>query len=83
MKDTKLINCGNYFQSKYFEEVCQALEQGDTVKVYISCIGHTRNNMTQEDYKAGLVKKYGDRLLVKAHEGVCCYSYSYSLAKGK
>ena len=43
----KTINCGNDFHEERFNEVCEALEQGETVEIYISCIGHTRNNMAR------------------------------------
>ena len=75
----KLIDCGNDFYIGHFNEVCAELEKGETVRVYINCIGHTRNNMSQEAYKRELVKKYGDKLEVMCSEGVCSYSYSYSL----
>lgn len=81
MKKEKLINCGNDYYEKYFNEVCEALEQGETVKVYIDCIGHTRNNMSQEAYKRALTNKYGERLTVKLDEGAYSYSYIYTLAE--
>ncbi len=74
-----LVNCGNDYYTEYFDEVCNHLESGETVQVYINCIGHTRNNYTQEAYKQALVKKYGDRLEVKCSNGVCSYHYEYKL----
>lgn len=73
------INGGNSFHEKAFNDICKELEQGESVKVFIDCIGHTRNNDEQEAYKEALVKKYGDRLAVKCSEGVCSYNYSYKL----
>ena len=73
------VNCGNSFYEDKFEKVCEELEKGELVDIYIDCIGHTRNNMTQEVYKKALVTKYGDKLEVIFHEGVCSYSYSYKL----
>lgn len=81
MEKAKLIDCWNDFYKERFDEVCKELEQGERVKVYIDCIGHTRNNMAQEAYKRALVKKYGERLIVKISEGACSYSYSYSLTE--
>lgn len=80
MKKEKMINCGNDFYEKYFNEVCEALEQGETVQVYIDCIGHTRNNMAQSEYKSALMKKYGERLTVKTNAGAYSYSFTYRLA---
>lgn len=74
-----LIDCGNYFHEKAFNEVCEALEQGETVRVYIDCIGHTRNNYEQETYKEKLIDKYGSKLNVKCSNGACSYSYEYKL----
>lgn len=78
-KEAKWINCGNDFYSEHFDKVCEMLEQGERVHVYIDCIGHTRNNMSQTAYKRALEKKYGERLKVTTHEGACCYSYDYEL----
>lgn len=77
--EAKLINCGNDFYSKHFDEVCEALESGETVEVYIDCIGHTRNNWAQDSYKKALVEKYGDRLSVTTEHGAYCYSHTYAL----
>lgn len=79
MKKAKFISGGNYFRKECLDEMCKALEGGDAVEVGISCIGHTRNNMEQENYREALEKKYGDRLIVKENGGVCSYSYTYSL----
>lgn len=75
----KLINGKNYFNKDSFNEMCQELEKGEEIEVYIDCIGHTRNNMEQESYKESLVEKYGSQLDVAYHDGVCSYSYSYKL----
>ena len=79
MANGKLINCGNDFYEGYFNKLCTELESGETVEVYIDCIGHTRNNMSQEAYKRKLVEKYGDQLEVAVDNGAYCYSYYYSL----
>ena len=75
----KLINGQNYFNETAFNEACEALEQGETVKMYIDVIGHTRNNNEQEAYREALENKYGSRLKVEKSEGGYSYSYSYSL----
>lgn len=75
-----LINGGNYFHEKAFNEICEALEKGgEAVRVGIDCIGHARNNNEQEAYKEALEKKYGDRLQITKRDGVNSYSYSYEL----
>ena len=75
----KVLNAGNYFHEKGFNEICAALENGEAVEVYIDVIGHSRNNQEQEVYKEELQLKYGDRLQVERVEGGFSYSYQYSL----
>ena len=75
----KTINGGNYFHEKAFNEICEALEKGEAVQVYIDCIGHTRNNYEQETYKEALIKKYSDRVKTDKLDGSYSYSYVYSL----
>ena len=75
----KTINGGNYFHEKAFNEICEALEKGETVAVYIDCIGHTRNNNEQEAYLEALKEKYQNRLKVDRNEGAYSYSYTYEL----
>lgn len=58
-----LINCKNYFNEESFQVVCEALEAGKDVQIYIDCIGHTRSYYESERYKEALEKKYGKRLL--------------------
>ena len=79
MNNAKTIDCGNYFHDSRFKLVCEALEQGETVKVYIDCIGHTRNNFEQETYKEALIEKYADKLNVELLKGAFSNSYCYSL----
>lgn len=76
---SKLVNGQNYFNPISFNEICEALEQGETVSVYIDCIGFTRNNNEQEAYKEALTKKYGDRIQAERFDGGFSYSYSYQL----
>ena len=75
----KTINGGNYFHERAFNEVCEALEKGESIEVYIDVIGHSRNNYEQEAYKEALENKYGDRLKVEKNDGAYSYSYSYRL----
>lgn len=79
----KTINCGNYFNEKAFNQVCNALEEKQEVKVYIDCMGHTRNNYEQETYKEELEKKYADSLKTTLIDGGYSYSYSYYLKNNK
>lgn len=77
----KVINGGNYFHEKAFNEICEELEKGESIEVYIDVIGHSRNNQEQEVYKEELKLKYGDRLQMERAEGGFSYSYSYRLKK--
>ncbi len=81
MQEAKFFSVGNYFNMEKFDGLCKLLEEGLTVEPGVNCIGHTRNNMVQEDYKEALEKKYGDKLNAKYRGGVCSYGYTYSLVK--
>lgn len=58
-----LVNCGNYFNTGGFNKLCEELEKGNAVEIYIDCIGHTRNAMETRNYVYALHEKYGDRLM--------------------
>lgn len=75
------VSGSNYFNEEDLNKMIELLEQGETIRVGIDCIGHTRNNMEQENYKRALIERYGDRLEVIYNDGVCSYSYEYSLKK--
>ena len=79
VKEPRLINGKNYFNQDSFTEMCKELEAGYPIEVYIDCIGHTRNNYEQENYRKALQQKYGERIETEIHEGACSYSYSYKL----
>lgn len=79
MEQAKLIDCGNYFHESRFKTVCEALENGEAVQVYIDCIGHTLNNYEQENYKKALLEKYGEKLTIEKDEGAFSNSYKYKL----
>ena len=75
----KVIDGKNYFNEQSFNEICEALENGESISVYIDCIGHTRNNNEQEAYKEALTEKFGSRLQAECSKGANSYSYSYRL----
>ena len=79
MKDYKLISGSNYFKQDNLKAMIGTLDSGEKIEVYIDCIGHTRNNMTQEQYKKALEEHYGDKLNVIYNGGYCSYSYRYEL----
>ena len=58
-----LVNCKNYFNEESFNKVCDLLESGETVEIYIDCIGHTRAHYEGMNYKNHLKEKYCDRLV--------------------
>ena len=75
----KTINGGNYFHEKAFNEICEELEKGESISIYIDVVGHGANNREQESYKEELIKKFQSRLQVEKSEGAYSYSYSYRL----
>lgn len=79
MKKATTINCGNYFHESLFKVVCETLEKGETVKVYIDCIGHSQNNYEQEEYKNALLEKYGENINCEKIDGAFSFSYQYNL----
>lgn len=78
-----MVNGKNYFNEESFDETCLFLEDGLKVYLTIDCIGHTRNNYEQENYRKALVNKYGRNLDIELVEGAYSYSYKYSLKEGK
>ena len=75
----KLINGENYFNEVSFNKACEELEQGNTIEMYIDVIGHTRNNIVQEEYEQALIEKYGIKLKIEKECSSYSYSYSYRL----
>ena len=75
----KVINGANYFNEKSFNEICEALEKGEAISVYIDVIGHGANNREQEIYKEKLIEKYRDRLKFDKVDGAYSYHYEYGL----
>ena len=51
MEKSVYVSGSNYFQEKYLKEMIALLDEGKTIQVGIACIGHTRNNTEQENYK--------------------------------
>lgn len=78
-RDYVWISVGNYFTEQSLEEVKQELEKGQKVEPIVNCIGHTRNNMVQEEFKKALEDYYKERLIIELDEGWCSYSYKYKL----
>ena len=73
--DGKLINCANYFCDIGKNNLINALEAGETVRIYIDCIGHTRAFMVGCEYESWLKEHYGKRLsIAKNSFGETTYS---------
>ena len=79
LSEAKFICVGNDYYKDSFEKLCKELEAGELIHVGVDCIGHTRNNYTQEAYREKLEEKYGEFLEVHHSSGVCSYSYYYKL----
>lgn len=62
MRDHTLVNGRNYFNEKSLKEMCERLENGETISIYIDCIGHTRTQSETAAYVRALKERYGDRL---------------------
>lgn len=57
-----VINCGNYYNEKSLNELCNALNEGKDVQIYIDCIGITRDTNESHKYYTKLKEIYGDKL---------------------
>jgi len=60
----KIINGRNYFNEKSLEEMIEHIESGETIGIYIDCIGHTRTAYETSVYVDELKKHFGDRLII-------------------
>lgn len=74
------VNGGVEYEEIHFKEMCEVLEKGDRVTVYIDCLGNGRNNREQDNYRVKLEEIYGNTLDTNFIEGNS-YSYSYILKK--
>ena len=61
----KTINVGNYYTEARLQEVKEALEQGYTVRIYVDCIGHSRTEQVEWEFREELQKEYKDKLVCK------------------
>ena len=76
----KVITVSSNYEEQEFIELCEALESGEAVRVYVDSLGHHANNLGQEIYRGELLKKYGGKLLVKMlDKQEHSYSYRYEL----
>jgi hypothetical protein len=70
----KTINGKNYFNEKSLKEMVEQLENGETIGIYIDCIGHTRSEYETSVYIEELQNHFGDRLIIdsKTHHIPTC-----------
>lgn len=78
-KESIYVSGSNYFNEEDLQKAIKLLDEGNTINIGISCIGHTRHNMEQENYKKALIEHYGDLLEIKTITGAYCYIYEYTL----
>lgn len=76
-----MFNGTNYFNEKSFNQLCERLEAGEELTVYISCIGFTRANIEGHAYRRALEKRYGDRLEMQLVYSGNYDEFSYKLKK--
>lgn len=77
---SKLINGKNYFNEESLNEMIQRLETGETIGIYIDCIGHTRTAMETAAYVKALKNHFGDRLVIDTKSN---WYTQYSLKGGE
>lgn len=66
---SKLIDGKNSFNEKSLNEMIEELEKGETIEIYIDCIGNSRTEIETYRYVHALKKIYGDRLTTKSRFG--------------
>lgn len=73
MAETKMkvnwVNVANDVYEDKFNALCEALEQGDLVHIYVDCIGHTRAIWVEAAYVDKLKQKYEERFVEADHGG--------------
>lgn len=74
---SKFINVKNDYYESSFTTLCEELEKGERVHIYVDCIGHTRAAWVEDDYARKLKAKYGDRLNIDG----CSYNKAYYLTQ--
>ena len=62
--ESKLINVSNDYYQEKFNVLCEELEKGTMVHIYVDCIGHTRAAWVEDDYVKKLKSKYGEKLKI-------------------
>lgn len=77
-KEKVYVSGSNYFNEEDLNEMIRQLNNGNAIQVGIECIGHTRNNTEQDNYREALEKHFGKRLVLECVIGNCYY-YSYWL----
>ena len=60
---SNLVNGKNYFNGSSLNEMIERLESGETIGIYIDCIGHTRTAIETANYVKALKEKFGDSLV--------------------
>lgn len=69
----KTVSGSNQFNEKDFRKMCEVLESGEAIAIYIDCIGHTRHHIESSHYANELKKVYGDKLIVDdSHYTIYC-----------
>lgn len=58
----KVINGSNMFNLSIYKDIIQNLNNGETVELYISCIGHTRAQLEGAKYRKELQNYFGEKL---------------------
>lgn len=73
------MNGMNYFNQESFEQLCEMIESGKHVKVYIDCIGFSRAHYEGLHYRDAVEEKYGDKVKITKHESNYYDEWSFKL----
>lgn len=58
----KVINGSNSFNLSIYKDIIQNLNNGETVELYINCLGHTRAQIEGSKYREELQNYFGEKL---------------------
>jgi hypothetical protein len=79
MKNYTIVNGQNYFNEISFNEMVKKLQDGETIAIYIDCIGHARTSYETAAYVEALKQKFGNNLQA---DNKTTFTTLYSLKRG-
>ena len=73
MRETKLVNCTNYFNEVGCKRLSDVLENNKAARIYIDCIGHAATERETLNYVEWMRETYKDKLKEDIEHGEIIY----------